>query len=153
MTYGLRGIAYFFVTISGPGADLHSGGFGGAVFEPMTDLIALMSKLVTSDAQILILGIYNGVKPASDEEVYGLGYAARKKHLLTLGECEQRDVQQPGFFYRRIGGGGWWQDCPLRRQGDGAHGSHAEPVTLFARNCWGLFRNGGKNSHTSPCNR
>ncbi|KAJ3492028.1 hypothetical protein NLI96_g289 [Meripilus lineatus] len=68
LTYGLRGVAYFHVTISGPGADLHSG-FGGSVFEPMTDLIALMSKLVTSDARILIPGIYDGVKPASEEEI------------------------------------------------------------------------------------
>lgn len=71
LTYGLRGVAYFHVTISGPGADLHSG-FGGSVFEPMTDLIALMSKLVTSDARILIPGIYDGVKPASEEEMYVL---------------------------------------------------------------------------------
>lgn len=69
MTYGLRGIAYFLFTISGPGADLHSGGFGGTIYEPMTDLIALMSKLVTSDARILIPGLYDGLKPADGNEM------------------------------------------------------------------------------------
>jgi Cys-Gly metallodipeptidase DUG1 len=41
LTYGLRGINYYEIRISGPGADLHSGVFGGTVHEPMTDLILL----------------------------------------------------------------------------------------------------------------
>lgn len=44
LTYGLRGINYYEIRISGPGRDLHSGVFGGTVHEPMTDLI-LLSKL------------------------------------------------------------------------------------------------------------
>lgn len=38
LTYGLRGIVYFEVIVTGPGADLHSGQFGGMVHEPMVDL-------------------------------------------------------------------------------------------------------------------
>lgn len=41
LTYGLRGINYYEIKISGPDRDLHSGVFGGAVHEPMTDLIAV----------------------------------------------------------------------------------------------------------------
>lgn len=41
LTYGLRGIAYFKITVQGPAKDLHSGVFGATVHEPMTDLIAL----------------------------------------------------------------------------------------------------------------
>ncbi|KAL8330889.1 hypothetical protein RB593_001711 [Gaeumannomyces tritici] len=40
LTYGLRGCNYYSVEISGPGADLHSGVFGGTAQEPMTDLVA-----------------------------------------------------------------------------------------------------------------
>ncbi|KAF7799503.1 hypothetical protein EIP86_010738 [Pleurotus ostreatoroseus] len=69
LTYGLRGLTYFNVQISGPGADLHSGIFGGAVYEPMTALIALMGKLVSQDGQILIPGVYDGIKPASSDEL------------------------------------------------------------------------------------
>ncbi len=29
LTYGLRGVSYFHLTVSGPGRDLHSGVFGG----------------------------------------------------------------------------------------------------------------------------
>lgn len=41
LTYGLRGINYYEVRISGPSRDLHSGVFGGTVHEPMTDLFAI----------------------------------------------------------------------------------------------------------------
>ena len=68
LTYGLRGLAYFNIVISGPGADLHSGMFGGTVFEPMTALIALLDKLVTPQGHILIPGVYQNVeKPTEDE--------------------------------------------------------------------------------------
>ena len=62
MTYGLRGLAYFSVSVSGPGADLHSGVFGNVVHEPMTDLFLLFSKLVTPKGEILIPGINEMVR-------------------------------------------------------------------------------------------
>ncbi|KAI9197443.1 uncharacterized protein BJ171DRAFT_519545 [Polychytrium aggregatum] len=68
VTYGLRGISYFTLEISGPGRDLHSGVFGGTVHEPMTDLVYLMSKLVSPNGKILIPGIYDEVAPVTDDE-------------------------------------------------------------------------------------
>lgn len=41
LTYGLRGVMYYSITLSGPSQDLHSGLFGGTIMEPMTDLIRL----------------------------------------------------------------------------------------------------------------
>ncbi|CAG8448886.1 15812_t:CDS:10 [Funneliformis mosseae] len=69
LTYGLRGISYFNITVSGPGRDLHSGVFGGTVYEPMTDLIILFSKLVTPNGKILIPGINDDVAELKDEEM------------------------------------------------------------------------------------
>ena len=69
LTYGLRGLVYFNVVVSGPGADLHSGIFGGAVYEPMNALVALLSKLVTQDGQILIPGVYDGINVAAADEL------------------------------------------------------------------------------------
>ncbi len=69
LTYGLRGIAYFRATVSGPRTDLHSGVYRGTVHEPMTDLITIMSKLVDSAGRILVPGAYDGVGAASQEEV------------------------------------------------------------------------------------
>ncbi|KAL1919861.1 uncharacterized protein VTP21DRAFT_1793 [Calcarisporiella thermophila] len=68
LTYGLRGVSYFHMKIEGPGRDLHSGVFGGAVHEPMVDLVHLMSKLVSPDGKILIPGIYDEVAPLTEEE-------------------------------------------------------------------------------------
>jgi len=68
LTYGLRGLTYFKITVQGPARDLHSGMFGRAVHEPMTDLIALMGKLVTPAGKILIPGIDEMVQAADEEE-------------------------------------------------------------------------------------
>ncbi|KAL1939469.1 hypothetical protein VTO73DRAFT_10025 [Trametes versicolor] len=68
LTYGLRGIAFFHMTVSGPGRDLHSGGFGRVVHEPMTDLIYLMGRLVAPDGTILIPGVEDMVAPPNAEE-------------------------------------------------------------------------------------
>ena len=67
LTYGLRGLSYYKVTVSGPARDLHSGVFGRTVHEPMTDLISLLSTLVTPDGKILVKGVDEMV-PEPDEE-------------------------------------------------------------------------------------
>ncbi|EIN06612.1 CNDP dipeptidase [Punctularia strigosozonata HHB-11173 SS5] len=69
LTYGLRGLTYFKVTVTGPARDLHSGVFGRTVHEPMTDLIILMSKLVDPNGNILIPGVDDMVKPADADEL------------------------------------------------------------------------------------
>lgn len=68
LTYGLRGLSYYKVSVSGPGRDLHSGVFGNTVHEPMTDLILLLSRLVTPKGEILIPGLSDLVAPLTDEE-------------------------------------------------------------------------------------
>ncbi|KKY21596.1 hypothetical protein UCRPC4_g03547 [Phaeomoniella chlamydospora] len=68
LTYGLRGCNYYGITVSGPGADLHSGVFGGTAQEPMTDLIRVMGKLVDTNGKIQIPGINELVAPVTEEE-------------------------------------------------------------------------------------
>ncbi len=68
LTYGLRGVNYYQIIINGPGADLHSGIFGGVIHEPMTDLVNLLSKLVDANGKILIPGIDEMVAPVTDKE-------------------------------------------------------------------------------------
>lgn len=69
LTYGLRGVSYFQVAVTGPARDLHSGVFGGTVHEPMTDLVWLMSRLVKPNGEILVPGIMESVAPVTDEEL------------------------------------------------------------------------------------
>ncbi|KAF8173699.1 hypothetical protein BJ912DRAFT_991680 [Pholiota molesta] len=78
LTYGLRGLSYYKVTISGPGRDLHSGVFGRTVHEPMTDLIQLLNTLVTPQGDILVKGVDDMVPRPDEAEkaIYaGLNYS------------------------------------------------------------------------------
>ena len=45
ITYGLRGLNYYQIEVTGPAQDLHSGVFGGAVPNPITILCELFAKL------------------------------------------------------------------------------------------------------------
>lgn len=68
LTYGLRGVNYYQISVKGPGADLHSGMFGGVIHEPMTDLVYVLSKLVDVKGKILIPGIDEMVAPLTEKE-------------------------------------------------------------------------------------
>lgn len=68
LTYGLRGVNYYSIEVSGPGADLHSGVFGGTAQEPMTDLVRVMGSLVDTNGKIQIPGIMEQVAPVTSDE-------------------------------------------------------------------------------------
>uniref|UniRef100_A0A8W4FIV5 Carnosine dipeptidase 2 n=1 Tax=Sus scrofa TaxID=9823 RepID=A0A8W4FIV5_PIG len=69
VTYGLRGICYFFIEVECSNRDLHSGVYGGSVHEAMTDLITLMGSLMDRKGKILIPGINEAVAPLTEEEL------------------------------------------------------------------------------------
>ncbi|NXH39216.1 CNDP2 dipeptidase, partial [Dicaeum eximium] len=69
ITYGLRGICYYFIEVECCDKDLHSGVYGGSVHEAMTDLIALMGSLIDKKGKILIPGVNEAVAPVTDEEL------------------------------------------------------------------------------------
>jgi acetylornithine deacetylase/succinyl-diaminopimelate desuccinylase-like protein len=68
ITYGLRGLAYFEIRISGPDHDLHSGQFGGAVHNPAQALCELIAGMHDSQGRITLPGFYDAVRPLEDEE-------------------------------------------------------------------------------------
>ncbi len=69
ITYGLRGICYFFVEVGCAAKDLHSGVFGGAVPEAMADLIYLMNTLIDKEGKILVDGIMDSVAEVTPQEL------------------------------------------------------------------------------------
>lgn len=69
LTYGLRGIVYVNVWIGGPKTTLHSGIYGGMVYEPMTALIALLNTLVEQNAKITVTDAYKGISPPTEQDV------------------------------------------------------------------------------------
>lgn len=68
ITYGLRGICYFFIEVECASKDLHSGVFGGTVHEAMSDLVALMGSLVDVKGRIQIPHIYDSVEQLTAQE-------------------------------------------------------------------------------------
>ena len=68
ITYGLRGIAYFELRVTGPNRDLHSGSFGGAVTNPANALAQILAGLIDRHGRITIPGFYDDVVPLTDRE-------------------------------------------------------------------------------------
>ncbi|VDK45319.1 unnamed protein product [Anisakis simplex] len=69
LQYGIRGMCYYYVEVSSAKQDLHSGDFGGVIYEPMRDLIWLLSQLSDVKGKIQIEGLDEMVRPVTDEEL------------------------------------------------------------------------------------
>jgi acetylornithine deacetylase/succinyl-diaminopimelate desuccinylase-like protein len=69
LLYGLKGLAYMELSVTGPNRDLHSGTFGGAVSNPANALCQIISRLQDPETgKILIPGFYDDVLPLEDWE-------------------------------------------------------------------------------------
>ena len=68
ITYGLRGLNYYQIEITGPAQDLHSGIFGGAVPNPITILAEVIAKLHDRNFHVAIPGFYDDVTVPSRQE-------------------------------------------------------------------------------------
>ncbi len=69
LIYGLKGMAYLEIKVTGPNRDLHSGSFGGAVTNPANAIGHIVGKLRDPrTGRILIPGFYDDVRPIQDWE-------------------------------------------------------------------------------------
>jgi acetylornithine deacetylase/succinyl-diaminopimelate desuccinylase-like protein len=68
ITYGLRGLCYAEVVLTGPSHDLHSGLFGGAVPNPANVLCEFVASLHDRDGHVTIPGYYDDVIPLTPAE-------------------------------------------------------------------------------------
>lgn len=68
ITYGLRGLSYMEIEVTGPNRDLHSGSFGGAVANPINVLAEIIAKLHDKNGRITIPSFYDDVLPLTKEE-------------------------------------------------------------------------------------
>lgn len=68
LVYGLRGLAYFEVAVKGPGQDLHSGLFGGVVYNPIHALCKLIAGMKDENGVIQLPGFYDDVIPLTVED-------------------------------------------------------------------------------------
>ena len=68
LTYALRGIVAFEISLHGPNRDLHSGIFGGTVDNPAMALCQLLGKLRDKNGKVAIPGFYDDVESLSAYE-------------------------------------------------------------------------------------
>ena len=87
LTYGLRGLCYMEVEVTGPNRDLHSGTFGGGVDNPINVLAGMISKLKDNDGKIKIPGFYNDVVKLTKKERENFKSLpfSQKKYAQELG--------------------------------------------------------------------
>jgi acetylornithine deacetylase/succinyl-diaminopimelate desuccinylase-like protein len=68
IAYGLRGLAYVEVTLTGPKKDLHSGVYGGGVENPINALAQMIADLHDDDHRVTVEGFYDDVVALTDDE-------------------------------------------------------------------------------------
>jgi acetylornithine deacetylase/succinyl-diaminopimelate desuccinylase-like protein len=85
LTYALRGIAAFEITLYGPNRDLHSGIFGGTVDNPAMALCQILGKLRDKNGRVAVPGFYDDVKPLS-------AYERKELKRLPFKESEYRKL-------------------------------------------------------------
>jgi acetylornithine deacetylase/succinyl-diaminopimelate desuccinylase-like protein len=85
--YGLRGLAYMEVEVTGPNGDLHSGSFGGSVHNPIQALAEMIASLHDKNGKITIPGFYKDVLALSKTERSSFRKLPWKdrKYAISLG--------------------------------------------------------------------
>jgi acetylornithine deacetylase/succinyl-diaminopimelate desuccinylase-like protein len=81
ITYGLRGLSYYEIEVTGPAQDLHSGVFGGAAPNPLTILCELFAKLHDAKMRVAVPGFYDDVVklfPAERKALHALPWSERE---------------------------------------------------------------------------
>jgi acetylornithine deacetylase/succinyl-diaminopimelate desuccinylase-like protein len=68
IVYGLRGMCYMLLDLTGPAIDLHSGSYGGGINNPLNALGHVIANLKDQDGHILIPGFYDKVRTLDVEE-------------------------------------------------------------------------------------
>lgn len=117
ITYGLRGLAYMEIHVTGPNRDLHSGVYGGAVENPVNVLCEIIAKLKDEDGVVQIPGFYDDVEPMTpemreaykqlpfDEEAYKKDLNLKKLHGEKGYSTLERASARPSLDVNGIWGG------------------------------------------------
>jgi acetylornithine deacetylase/succinyl-diaminopimelate desuccinylase-like protein len=87
ITYGLRGGLGLDLTVRGPGHDLHSGHYGGAVHNPLQALCEIIARLHDRTGRVTIPGFYDRVRswPAEERAFMAQNVPAESELLRQAG--------------------------------------------------------------------
>ena len=95
VTYGLRGLNYYQIELTGAAQDLHSGVFGGAVPNPLAILSEVFAQLHDKNFRVTVPGFYKDVRSLSRQERKALNslpwkLAQFKKNVGAPGLCGEK---------------------------------------------------------------
>ena len=89
LTIGLRGVVRATVSVASGDRDVHSGVEGGAIREPMVDMVKLLARLTGEGEQVAVPGFYDAVRSTSDDEVQAYRDIVRiKQSIRSASEGE-----------------------------------------------------------------
>ena len=97
ITYGLKGIAYLQVTVTGPSKDLHSGSFGGSVANPGNVLLRMLATCFDDEGRVTIPGFYDKVRALEpwEREAFAALPFSEAEYLAATGA--KKPFGEPGY--------------------------------------------------------
>jgi acetylornithine deacetylase/succinyl-diaminopimelate desuccinylase-like protein len=79
---GMRGLAACEIEIENSRVDLHSGMFGGVVYNPIRALCEMISSCYHTDGKLAFNGAYDGLKELSKEDLESIDFSFSEKDLF-----------------------------------------------------------------------
>ena len=95
ITTALRGLVELEIKVKGPKSDLHSGIYGGAIYNPLHALSEIIASLHNADGSVNVPGFYDGVSKIEAWEREEL-----KGYPMNLSEYQSM-LEVPSFYHPR----------------------------------------------------
>jgi acetylornithine deacetylase/succinyl-diaminopimelate desuccinylase-like protein len=103
ITYALRGALSVELEVRGPGRDLHSGAYGGAVCNPLQAICELIASLHDGEGRVMLPGFYFTVREwEAAERAYMARSGPSDAELLAGAEAEHACGEREFSLYERI---------------------------------------------------
>lgn len=92
LTVGLRGVVRATVSVGSGERDVHSGVEGGAIREPMVDMVKLLAQLTGEGERVALPGFYDSVRGTTESELQAYRDIVRIKRLLNAGASKEGET-------------------------------------------------------------
>jgi len=97
ITVGSRGICAMQIDVQGAKGDLHSGGYGGAIQNPIHALAAILASMRSAEGKILVPGFYAGVRELTDAERADIARVPFDEQAFFAGVGVSAGFGEPGY--------------------------------------------------------
>ena len=138
---GVRGLIYMEITLRGSRQDLHSGGYGGVVENPLNALCQMLASLRDENGTITIPGFYDNVHDLTPAERDALNTDAVNETQILTERAHRPSGARPSFQFRNASVSRPTLDIHGIKGGFiGAGSKTVIPPLLQPRSACGLYR-------------